>query len=190
MSKFFTFKKLKGQKGFTLIELLVVIAIIGILSAVGIPAYQGFQQKAKYNAAKANFTNAKSFIMAEISKCNGNDNTLSFVDALNESYEMSVVCPVGSATGGRDAALGYFRQILWDKFKNPYNPRQGVIIGAEDIESAATATTLASIIPEHLGFMALTEGTTAISMRLTINIGSQDGTGTNELLSQQIGINE
>ena len=49
----------------------MVIAIIGILSAVGIPAYQGFQQKAKYNSAKANFTNAKAFIMAEISKCNG-----------------------------------------------------------------------------------------------------------------------
>ena len=90
---FFTFKKLKGQKGFTLIELLVVIAIIGILSAVGIPAYQGFQQKAKYNAAKANFTNAKSFIMAEISKCNGNDQTLSFVDALNADYTFGCSLP-------------------------------------------------------------------------------------------------
>ena len=44
------------QKGFTLIELLVVIAILGILAAVGVPAYQGFQQKAKYNSAKANCT--------------------------------------------------------------------------------------------------------------------------------------
>jgi type IV pilus assembly protein PilA len=55
----------KKQLGFTLIELLVVIAILGILAAVGVPAYQGFQQKAKYNSAKANFTNAKAFIMAE-----------------------------------------------------------------------------------------------------------------------------
>ena len=129
-------KMFKSQKGFTLIELLVVIAILGILAAVGVPAYQGFQQKAKYNSAKANFTNAKAFIMAEISKCNGNDNTLSFVDALNATYSMDVVCPVGSATGGRDAALGYFRQILWDKFKNPYNPKKGVIIDGTDIASA------------------------------------------------------
>jgi|TARA_B110000285_G_scaffold35123_1_gene37604 type IV pilus assembly protein PilA len=183
-------KMFKSQKGFTLIELLVVIAILGILAAVGVPAYQGFQQKAKYNSAKANFTNAKAFIMAEISKCNGNDNTLSFVDALNATYSMDVVCPVGSATGGRDAALGYFRQILWDKFKNPYNPKKGVIIDGTDIASAKTAATLATVVQEHLGFMAITEGTTTNTMRLTINIGSQTGVGTNELLSQEIGVNE
>ena len=38
---------MKIVKGFTLIELLVVIAIVGILSAVGIPMYQGFQKNAK-----------------------------------------------------------------------------------------------------------------------------------------------
>lgn len=37
---------MKRQQGFTLIELMIVIAIIAILSAIGIPAYQGYLQKA------------------------------------------------------------------------------------------------------------------------------------------------
>lgn len=37
---------MKQQQGFTLIELMIVIAIIAILSAIGLPAYQGYLQKA------------------------------------------------------------------------------------------------------------------------------------------------
>ena len=44
---------MKNIKGFTLIELLVVVAIIGIISAVGTVAYQGYTKGAKESAVSS-----------------------------------------------------------------------------------------------------------------------------------------
>ena len=56
-------------KAFTLIELLVVVAIIGILAAVGVTTFNGFQEKAKINTVKSNYNSIKKYISYEFMKC-------------------------------------------------------------------------------------------------------------------------
>ena len=65
-----------NKKAFTLIELLVVVAIIGILAAVGVTTFGGFQEKAKVSATKAILKDTIKYTQAELIKCSLGDSQI------------------------------------------------------------------------------------------------------------------
>ena len=59
------------SKGFSLVELLVVIAIIGVVSAVGLVAYNGFTESAKKQAVISNHNKNVQWLELKALECLG-----------------------------------------------------------------------------------------------------------------------
>jgi len=113
------------RSAFTLIELLIVVAILGILAAVGIPMYQGYQDTAKYNATRSNFNNASSFISAELTKC-GISETMSLKQASESGASTYADCQVDAS----DVATKLIAHFGYDGWKNPYTNEDAFITTA------------------------------------------------------------
>jgi type IV pilus assembly protein PilA len=74
----------RDQRGFTLMELMIVIVIIGVLAAIGIPAYNNYTKKAKAaacDAQKRSIATAVGLYYAEHSTYEGCS-----IDELAENY--------------------------------------------------------------------------------------------------------
>jgi len=108
-----------NRKGFTLIELLVVVAIIGILAAVGVNTFSGFQEKAKISATKANHKTIVKFITVSVARCSIGDELI-----LKYSYDLNTkkftytkdLCPYvnsGNASYMAGAFVYHFKSPVW-----------------------------------------------------------------------------
>ncbi len=109
--------KSSTKNGFTLIELLIVVAIIGVLAAVGIPAYQGYIADARMKTATENHLRIKSYVEAVEARCAGG--TARIILGPGIPLTCSEQC-------GKWAYYfeKYFNSV---GFKNPYKPSEKAV---------------------------------------------------------------
>ena len=122
------------EEGFTLIELLVTIAIIGILSAVGIPIYQGYQANAKIASTKENHNRIKSFIASELTKCStGTTSNLSLKDSAGAS------AAVDCSSSAANFSTAFINHFSGDGWKNPYDSSEAAVVAGGSVIKGRTS---------------------------------------------------
>jgi prepilin-type N-terminal cleavage/methylation domain-containing protein len=119
------------NKAFTLVELLVVIAIIGILSAVGIVAYNNYSLEAKKRATIANWRTVIAFIENTFAQCKLKGSSAEIRLTVN-APPISCNTALSSKASVNNMADTFMIYLLEQKFINPYNKTDDAVIRRGD----------------------------------------------------------
>ena len=120
-----------NQKAFTLIELLVVVAIIGILAAIGVTTFSGFQEKSKTSVIKSTCKDVEKFLIFETTKCDAGFTDYIFGQKNSIFYQ----CPLSDPQYGQEGriAKGAFANYVaysrcsFCTMMNPFKPTSNMI---------------------------------------------------------------
>ena len=111
------------KKGFTLIELLVVVAIMGIITSIGIMAYNGYIKSAKRSVTLSQHNKAVEFIKSSLALC-----TAQGGGTLKLSNKRSINCDIENNSGNINSMnsvfINHFLDLGWE---NPYGDTAPVV---------------------------------------------------------------
>ena len=119
------------NKAFTLIELLVVIVIIGVLSTVGVIAYNNYSLEAKKQATIANWRTAIEFIENTFAQCKLKGPSAT-IQLSNSAGSISCANSSSSASSVNVMADTFMRYFLEKGFVNPYDKNDPAVIRRGD----------------------------------------------------------
>jgi prepilin-type N-terminal cleavage/methylation domain-containing protein len=117
-------KKLTDNKAFTLIELLVVVAIIGVLTSIGVVAYNGYTNKAYDAVIKDRHKSIHDFIYINLTtECASNSSfVISTSSSLtnNQPRQTTIYCNSANDWSTVSSVSQSFRQYYSNMYlKNP-----------------------------------------------------------------------
>lgn len=116
-----------NKKAFTLIELLVVIVIIGVLSTVGVVAYNSYSLEAQKQATIANWRTVIGFIESTFAQCKLKGSSAT-IQLSVKSGSISCNTNLSSASSVNAMADTFKTYFLEQGFINPYNKNDPAVI--------------------------------------------------------------
>ena len=133
-------KKLTDNKAFTLIELLVVVAIIGVLTSIGVVAYNGYTNKAYDAVIKDRHKSIHDFIYINLTtECASNSSfVISTSSSLtnNQPRQTTIYCNSANDWSTVSSVSQSFRQY----YSNMYLKNQISGGGAQDLVLTKTGS--------------------------------------------------